>query len=318
MSVYRGLIGIALLAGLGLYLANNPNAPRPIDFATNHWLGYEPLYVAEDSGVIDPQLLRLRTLSSTTDVFRALRHGEVVGAALTLDEVLLLAHQGLSLTIVAVADISNGADAVLLSRRFPEGETLAGKRIAYEGNVLGAFMVARMVDKLGLSLMDVALVEAAPHEHAALLKTGAVDAVVTYEPYITRMKSSVRKIFTSKDIPGEIVDVLAVDEQRVTPAQIAHLIMAWRMGVEKLSAGDDEVIENASRRHQLAREDVKEALLDIGFPNVDQTVGAATTSVDEEHLSRTIDRLWDVMQHVDVVGDVALMPSVDIRLEIQQ
>lgn len=316
MSLYRGLIGMALVASIGLYMANNPDASKPMDFATNHWLGYEPLYVADDLGFIDSRLLQLRTLSSTTDVFRALRHGEVVGAALTLDEVLLLAHQGLSLTIVAVADISNGADAVILNSRFPEGESLQGKRIAYEGNVLGAFMVARMLDQFGLNLMDVALLEATPHEHSTLLERGVVDAVVTYEPFMSQMKTATRKIFTSKDIPGEVVDVLAVDLQQVTAAQIAHLITVWRMGAEKLTQSDSDALAIASRRHHLPPNKIQEALLDIGYPNLRPSIDPLST-VDEEHLSRTIARLWGVMQHVNLVG-VAPMPNIDIQLQAAQ
>lgn len=315
MSLYRGLIAVALISGISLYLANNPEANQPLNFATNHWLGYEPLYVAKDLDLIDEKLVNVRTLSSTTDVFRALRHGEVAGAALTLDEALLLAHEGMPLSIIGVADISNGADAVLLSNRFEINESMAGKRIAYEGNVLGAFMVARMLDKLGLSLMDVALIEAAPHEHAELLAAGTVDAVVTYEPFVTRLKTATHKIFTSKDIPGEVLDVLVVDMKQTSPKQVAHLLSIWNAGVEQLLSRRDDVIHAVSKRHQLPVEDITAAINDIGFPNTYRSHDQAMIFVDNEHLSRTADRLWQVMQHVGLGSKVASVPSIDVELE---
>lgn len=314
MYLYRVLIALVLLAGIAVYLDNNPNGRDPLTFATNHWLGYEPLYVAKDIGIVDESQLKIFTLTSTTEVFRALSHGAVDGAALTMDEALILANEGLSLRIVGVADISNGADAVLLSNRHAPDATLEGMRIGYEGNVLGAYMVARMLEKKGLSLLDVALIEAAPHEHAELLAEGSVDAVVTYEPFVTRLKNDTHTIFTSKDIPGEIVDVLVVPEQYHKPAHISHLLDVWQQGVDNILADNQQVLSDVARRHQLPLEDVRLALNDIAFPNTGSEHQLAMF-VDSEQLTRTARRVWQVMQHVGLGPKMSRMPVVNIDLE---
>ncbi|HSG61469.1 MAG TPA: ABC transporter substrate-binding protein [Pseudomonadales bacterium] len=314
MRLYRVLIGIVLLASVAIYLANNPNAKTPLKFATNHWLGYEPLYVAKDLQLIDSNKLNIFTLSSTTDVFRALRHGEVAGAALTLDEVLLLSMEGYPLTIVGVADISHGADSVMLSNRYPTDVHLAGMRIAYEGNVLGAYMVARMLEKKGLNLLDVALVEAAPHEHAAMLERGEVDAVVTYEPFVTRLKTKATSIFSSRDIPGEIVDVMAVDLSQAKPEHIAHLLDIWRLGVAQISASEPHVMQNVASRHQLDVNELKSAFEDIAFPNTGPDY-QQVMFLDSEQLTRTARRVWQVMQHVGLGPALSRMPKLEIKLE---
>lgn len=316
MSLYRVLIALALLASIAIYLANDPHANKPLKFATNHWLGYEPLYVAEDLDLIDQNKVSVFTLSSTTDVFRALRHGEIAGAALTLDEALLLSFEGLPLTIIGVADISNGADSVMLSHRFSVDQSMAGMRIAYEGNVLGAYMVARMLEKKGLNLQDVTLVVAAPHEHAAMLDSGEIDAVVTYEPFVTRLKSKASSIFSSSDIPGEIVDVMAIDTTRASTEQVSHLLDVWRLGVTQIVASDDRVMQAIADRHQLTKDDLHAAFKTIAFPNIhgDQQ----TLFVDSEQLNRTVRRLWQVMQHVGLGPKFSRLPHLDIQLEAKQ
>lgn len=314
MSLYRVLIALAFLASITIYLVNDPHGNTPLRFATNHWLGYEPLYVANDLDLFDQSKVNIFTLSSTTDVFRALRHGEIDGAALTLDEALLLSFEGLPLSIIGVADISNGADSVMLSHRFSLDQSMAGMRIAYEGNVLGAYMVARMLDKKGMSLLDVTLVEAAPHEHEVMLESGVIDAVVTYEPFVTRLKSKASSIFSSSDIPGEIVDVIAVDAARASPDQLVHLLDSWRLGVTEIAASENRVMKAIADRHQLTIEDLQAAFKNIAFPNIldDQQ---RTLFVDSEQLNRTVRRLWQVMQHVGLVPQFSRVPQLDIQLE---
>ncbi len=84
MYLYRIHIAFVLLAGIAVFLDSNPNARNPLTFATNHWLGYEPLYVAKDIGIVDASQLQIVAISSITDVFRAISHGAIDGAALTM------------------------------------------------------------------------------------------------------------------------------------------------------------------------------------------------------------------------------------------
>ena len=313
MSLYRALIAFGLLASIAVYLDNDPNRFQPLSFATNHWLGYEPLYVTSDIGLIDEELLELYTLTSTTDVFRALRHGEIDGAALTLDEVLLLVSEGLPLTIIGVADVSDGADAVLLSNRHPVDADLNGMRIAYEGNVLGAFLVARLLELKGLTKDDVTLLVAEPHQHASLLADDKIDVSVTYEPFVSRLSSGTHVIFTSKDIPGEIVDVLAVVKDRATLPQMAHLLSIWRSGVEYIDDRNMQTLQNMSDRHNLSVGEIEQALETIAFPGA--SLGKNHVFLDSEQLYRTMRKVWGVMQNQGIVANMVSMPNVDINIE---
>ena len=64
------------------------------------------------------------------------------------------------------------------------------------------------------------------HEQAAAFAAGDVDAVITFAGG-PALKAGARRIFDSRRLPGEIVDVLVVDRQRVTREQRRRLRALW-------------------------------------------------------------------------------------------
>lgn len=85
-----------------------PRAEQPLAVAVGPFPGYQPLYLARELGWYEPETLRLVEYSAGTQSSRAFRNGVVDVAAVTLDEALLLAAEGLPLRIVAVLHSSTG------------------------------------------------------------------------------------------------------------------------------------------------------------------------------------------------------------------
>jgi NitT/TauT family transport system substrate-binding protein len=151
------------------------------------------------------------TLSNATEVQRALRSGSLEAAALTLDEALTVKQDGFDISVVLVMDFSNGAD-VLLAR--PGIDTLAdlrGKRVGVESSAVGAVLLHAALEATGLSIADIELVYLTIDEHRQAYESGAVDALVSFEPVRTQlMAAGARVLFDSSRIPERIVDVLVV------------------------------------------------------------------------------------------------------------
>ncbi|GAB3117040.1 ABC transporter substrate-binding protein [Novispirillum itersonii] len=306
------LLTLAALAGAGLYLLSShlQSPAPPVKVACNQWLGYEPLLLANDHGTLDTGLIRLATLPSTTEVIRALQHGAADAATLTLDEALTLAASGLPLTVVAVADVSAGADAVLLRSDLTDNTPLRGLRIGYEGTAVGAYVLSRFLSHHALELADVHLTVAQPDAHAEALETRTLDAVVTYEPFISRMNGLARPVFTSAALPGEIVDVLVVRTERATPEITAALRRAWVSGVSHLQSGDDAALAVSARRQGLSVPDLRQALTGIRFPlPADQ---AAYLNGVVPALGRQASDLWAVMTQARLTGHGTRFPTLAI------
>ncbi|MBU2010575.1 MAG: ABC transporter substrate-binding protein [Gammaproteobacteria bacterium] len=222
----RGSILLLLFVAL---LGCQPESDS-IRIGSNRWLGYAPIYLADDLGWTAPSGIRLVEYANTTGVLRGFRNGMLDAAMLTLDETLLLQDSAaeLDLEIILVTNVSAGADALFARAPLTNLKDLAGQRIGVENTALGAYFLSRVLDQAGLRIDDLQVVSLPVHEQAAAFAAGDVDAVITFASEGPALESKgARRIFDSRRLPGEIVDVLVVDRQRVTREQRRRLRALW-------------------------------------------------------------------------------------------
>ncbi|MDI1347652.1 ABC transporter substrate-binding protein [Aquabacterium sp.] len=191
--------------------------------ALNGWIGYSPLFLAQELGHAPESAVRLLEFPSNTASMMALFNGEVAAAALTLDEVLLAREGGLDVRAALVFDESAGAD-VLMAREGIDGLTsLRGKRIGVEATGVGALMLSRALEAAQLAPTDVVKVPLTADQHVAAYTDQHIDAVITFEPMASRLRAlGARPLLDSSRFPGLIVDVLAVSAQ-IDPRQAEQL-----------------------------------------------------------------------------------------------
>lgn len=204
-------LGLAALAGVGCSAQ-----PPPLRIGAHPWLGYELMFLAHAHGLLQPDQLRLVEVPNATASLRALAAGTLEGAGLTLDEVLSARARGLMLRVVAVFDVSHGADVLLASPDITSLPALRGRRVGVEHSATGALMLDAALQAGGLTPADVRMVTLAFDEHASALRSSQVDAVVTFDPVRSQLLADgARLLFSSAQVPGLIVDVLAVRPEAV-------------------------------------------------------------------------------------------------------
>ena len=202
-----GWPALALLAGPGCA----PPPVGPLRIGAHPWLGYELMHLARHRQYIAGDAVRLVEIPTASASLRALAAGTLEGAGLTLDEVLSARARGLPLRVVAVFDVSNGADMLIGAPDVPSLAALRGRRIGVEQSATGALMLDAALAKAGLAVSDVRPVPLAFNQHAQALTEHRVDAVVTFEPACSHLlRAGARRLFSSAEVPGLIVDVLAV------------------------------------------------------------------------------------------------------------
>lgn len=226
-----GCLGLALLSG-----CSEPPAP-PLAVGVNAWVGYDPLVLARDRHLVDPGQVKVVELTTNAETLRHFRNGLLDAAGLTLDEALRLADEGVDIRVIALLDASKGADVVLADPAIHEPSQLRGRRIAVERSTVGALMLERLLQAGGLRRDEVTVLNIETTQHLPALRSGRLDAVVTYEPVASALRAvGYRPIFDSSRIPGEIVDVLVVRarvlEQRAN--QVEALIDGWQRGLAAL------------------------------------------------------------------------------------
>ncbi|MFZ5775975.1 MAG: ABC transporter substrate-binding protein [Thermodesulfobacteriota bacterium] len=223
------LVMAPLLALLVLGLSGCSRGKTELQIGTNLWVGYEPLYLARSLGFFGKGV-RLVEFTSTTDTIRAFRSGAIDGAAVTLDEALLLAQDQNDIRVVLVFDVSVGADAVLAQPGIKNLADLKGRKVGVENSALGAFMLTRALQSGGMSRKDIELVPLDPSAQENTFKSKKIDAVVAFEPNNSKLKAAgASTLFDSSQIPNEIVDLLVIRSSVLDkdPAIARKLRQAW-------------------------------------------------------------------------------------------
>lgn len=258
---------LAVLLPAALFLAGCGREPEALRIGTNVWLGYEPLYLARELGLFQAGSVRLVEYSSATQVMDAFEDGAIDAAALTLDEALLLRQSGMDVRIVLVMDVSDGADALLARPPLDSLAALKGRRVGVEDTAVGAYLLNAALQSARLRLQDVRLVPLQANEHGHAYRSASVDALVTFEPTRSQLLAEgARVLFDSRQIPGQIVDVLAV-RLGVEAAPLQSLLEAWFGALAYLGRQPQAAAAAMSRRLRLAPAQVQAALGLIRLPD---------------------------------------------------
>ena len=177
---------------------------------SNTWPGYELLFAANHTGLLPAQRVEMMRMPSATVVQQALSSGNIEAAGLTLEEVLVARAAGLPIRIIAMLDISLGADVVLAQPFVQTAEHIRGKRVCSEHSAVGAVMLAAFLDFYGLLPQDVELIYAPIDRHLAEYRNGNAAIVVTFSPVAQAiMAAGAVRLFDSSQIEGRIMDVRA-------------------------------------------------------------------------------------------------------------
>ncbi|MGE0482593.1 MAG: ABC transporter substrate-binding protein [Gammaproteobacteria bacterium] len=262
------VLAAALAVAFTVALAGCADPVELPRLAANNWPGYWPLYLAERTAA-EP-FARITELHSATEVMRAFRNGAVDIAALTLDEAVQLATESGDVCAFLVVDASAGGDALLAQDGFADVDALRGRRVGVEASALGAYMLARIGDLTALDPAAIEIVELPYGDHERAFADGRVDALVTFEPVRSRLLAGgARELFSSRDIPGEIVDVLVshCDYLEQHARQLGVLVSRWEAAVAALHERPDEAWRELGGFAGGDRDGFVQALAGIEFPD---------------------------------------------------
>lgn len=291
-TVVTTVVTLSALVGSGC--AREVQAPLRV--GTHIWPGFEPLYLAREAGYYPPEDVRLVEYTTGSDGIRAFRAGAIDAVALTLDEGLLLAETSPDMAIVLVLDASHGGDAILTRPMHPSLRALKGKRVGLETSALGAYVLTRALHTVGMKSKDVRIVPLETMEQERAFKDGRVDAVVTYEPFRTKLLAlGARQVFDSSQLPGEIVDVLVVRRSSVAEhqEQIGQLVQGWFKALDLLRKERRRAVVVMARRERLSAEQFGQALGGLRFYDLEENRALLTGSAPG--LIPTARRLGEVM-----------------------
>lgn len=259
----RLTVALLFIASVLLFPACIREEPEPLRVGTVLWPGHEPLFLARQLGYLDEQKVRLVEYSSLTEVVRAFRNGAVQAVGVTLDMALQLQEHGFDPKVVLVLDKSMGGDAVVARPEVRGLRELRGRRVAVEDWGVSLFVLSRALEHAGLKPADLRIVHLPVDQHMRALREREVDAVVTIEPYASRLlEEGARRLFDSTQIPGEVLDVLLTNGEVAArnPEALQHLTEAWFKALAYLEAHPDDALARMSPRLQMSEAELARSM----------------------------------------------------------
>ena len=150
------------------------------------------VYVAQDRGFFAANRLRVTVKDYPTGVgtIEALQRGEVDFAWAAEFPLVRRALAGDQLSVIAA--LSRFSDQYLFARQdrgIGSVAELKGRRIGVPRNTIAEFYLARFLELHGLDIQEVSLVDIQPSQSIELLAGGSLEAVVTWEPYTSRLRA---------------------------------------------------------------------------------------------------------------------------------
>jgi NitT/TauT family transport system substrate-binding protein len=206
---------------------------------------------------------------------RAFRNQAIDGMVISLDELFGLAVEGFDPRIILVVDVSHGADVVVGRNGMRTMHDLKGRSVAVESSALGAFVLSRALAVNNMQPSDVNVVHLESNEQPAAFEKGQVDGAVTFDPYRGQfLRAGAQTLFDSTQIPGEIVDLLAVRapvlEQR--PTQVQALLSGWFDAIDYMQRDPKDAARRMGIRQQTTGEAFLEAQRGLHVPSREENL----------------------------------------------
>lgn len=198
------------------------------------------------------------------------------------------AAAGVDSTAIIVGDYSNGNDAVLVRNNLTFG-SLPGKPIMLVQKTVSEYLLERgmVLNGQQAQLSKLRLINTSDSDIvAAFLNNTSNQAVVTWKPLVSQIvgDKSVRSIFDSSKIPGEILDLLVVRTELLnTPdgQKFAKAITgAWYEAIEQIAAGQAAAIKYSAAASGDSTDSYKEQLKTTALFVTPKSAADFTTSPD--------------------------------------
>lgn len=211
------------------------------------WIGYAPLYLADQMGFFDDHGadVDVQSFESKTDSKSALAAGRIQGISTTVDTHVMSEASGMDLSIVLALDSSNGGDGLSAKSDIPDVKSLAGHTVALDtSGGASYFWFQYLLQKEGMTLDDVQVVNMSSGDAGAAFVAGEVDAAVTWEPWLSKAKETENGtvLVDSSSTPGVIVDALAMDKTfaETYPETVKAIVSGWYDALAYMESNPDD------------------------------------------------------------------------------
>lgn len=290
----KGQFTLLILILLALLLGCQAPPEEPLRIGYIDWPGYEVLYLAEQKSFFQEEKapVLLKDFTSFSDLLKALQVGRLDGAAMSMNE-MLLSRLGEHYRVVFVLNVSRGADGIVGQPGIRSMSDLKRKRVGVELTGLGGYVLMRALQRADMEATDLIRINmTATIEAYSAFSQKTVDAVVTFEPVLSRLVSERggNVLFTSREIPDEIINVLIFHEDalKYRREDCLKVLRGYLKAREYWKRAPEEAIAIMARRERVSPDYFRESLNGLLIPDLSANLTYFGLSDTENYFSETL------------------------------
>jgi NitT/TauT family transport system substrate-binding protein len=262
-------ISSSFLGAAGALFSFGALAASTVKLGTVIWIGYGPFYVADQLDLYKKSGVKvaMQMFNDPALIPPAVTGGSVDAGLITYDQVISSVAKGSTMRVVSPVDYSNGGDAIVATKDITSIKQFKGQKIAFNPLSPSDFLLSYALQSNGMSEKDVNPVNMTPEGVPAAMASGGVKIGVTYEPSsseIVAMEGGKKFhiVFSSKDAPGLITDVLVAKKEVIAknPAVVKALIQGYVDGLEYMKTNPAEAAKIIGKVMGISDKEVMEQL----------------------------------------------------------
>lgn len=282
-------------------LACKPSPP-PMQIGLTQQVCDGSLYLASYLQFWSPSDAGVQIYADDSHTYAAFKEGRVDAASLYPHEVLTLWSENIPATIVLVLEVSNGADTLVAQSSISTLRDLRGKTIAIGNNPNNLYLLHRAIESVALSNDDVNTVTFTPDKHNTDFAKGDVHAISAKRNHVEDLLSTGgNELFSSRNIPGEIVQVLAINPDYLEkhPQRVNALINNWFSAMSYIETNPISATKQIAKWLNVEPEDIYEELAETQLTNKDDNIRMLVG--DGASLHVTLNKLSSTMLEHDLL-----------------
>jgi len=253
---------VVALGVLAMALGQPAVGQTKVAIGISGWTGFAPLTLAKEAGIfkkhgLDVDLKKI----PQKDRHLAIASGDVQCAATTVETWVVWNASGVATRQIFQMDKSYGADGMAVRSNIAKIADLKGKTVAASApGTAPYFTLAWFLKKNGLSVKDVSVVNLEPAAAAQAFVAGQNDAAMTYEPYLSTVRSNPQAgkiIATTLDYP------MIMDTFGCTPKFLADNPKAAQALTDSYFDALEMIKSDPKKSYEIMGADVKQSGADF-------------------------------------------------------
>jgi NitT/TauT family transport system substrate-binding protein len=300
-----------------LFVAFSASA-APIKIGYSDWPGWTAWQIAKEKGLFKKNGVEVELVwfPIYTDSLTALNTAKIDANCSAWCDVIPPLAEGIKLKVVLVNDNSAGNDAVVAKPAIKSFKDLKGKTVATELGTVEHFALLQALAKHGMTEKDIEYKNLTVPDAAAAFIAGKVDAAGLWQPWINQIQKEGKGnvLFTSKEIPGLIPDLLVFQEKVATERaeEVQKIVATWFDVLAFIKSNEKEAVAIMAKVVEQKPEDYLAFLPGTKFFDLKANLNAFEKRSDDSSLAGSGKKIAEFLKGIDLIKTV---PDYEASLE---